>query len=115
MNPGEWKVLEEYQISSDDFVLRIAVKRPDGGMDVMLPAQFATYAYGQGAPTASWMTGHALGGSTRGLLQAFLDLAWDKGMRPKGYENTSNQLRAVGAHLCDMRAIVATKLNVKLP
>lgn len=41
----------------------------------------------------------------QGFLQAALDAAWKRGLRPEGYENRMNELKAVRYHLEDMRAL----------
>lgn len=46
--------------------------------------------------------------------QTLADALWDAGIRPAGAAGSAGQLGAVLAHLGDMRAIVAAKLNVPL-
>lgn len=49
------------------------------------------------------------------FLQAALDCAWVNGMRPAGFSDTTEQVRAMGRHLEDMRAITFAKINVEKP
>lgn len=39
------------------------------------------------------------------LLQAFLDAAWEYGLRPKGFKDHTSELTATRYHLEDMRAL----------
>lgn len=40
------------------------------------------------------------------FLQAALDHAWEIGMRPVGFLDTTNEIATIKAHLADMRALV---------
>lgn len=40
------------------------------------------------------------------LLQFFLDVAWDQGLRPTGHLEDESQVKAMREHLNDMRALV---------
>ena len=42
----------------------------------------------------------------RGFMQAMLDEAWEHGLRPRGFEDHTNELTAVRYHLEDMRKLV---------
>lgn len=44
-------------------------------------------------------------GDVEGFLQAALDLAWSIGMRPRGFADHTNELKAVRDHLADMRKL----------
>lgn len=39
------------------------------------------------------------------LLRAFMEIAWDQGLRPSGFEDFENELKATRRHLEDMRAL----------
>lgn len=45
-------------------------------------------------------------GDVTGFLQAALDCAWEHGLRPRGFDDHTNELRATRTHLEDMRALV---------
>ena len=42
----------------------------------------------------------------KAFFQAFLDRAWQLGLRPAHYETESNEMKATKAHLEDMRTLV---------
>lgn len=44
--------------------------------------------------------------SIDGLLKAFADAAWERGIKPTKYEEPTTELAATKKHLEDMRAIV---------
>jgi hypothetical protein len=50
----------------------------------------------------------------RDFLQAMVDAAWKRGIKPSQMEKQTAELSAVTAHLDDMRMLVATKLDVPL-
>lgn len=55
-------------------------------------------------------------GDVTGFLQAALDAAWERGMRPTGFKDFSNELSAVRYHLEDMRKLAfGLHLTVKGP
>ena len=39
------------------------------------------------------------------FLQAFMDAGWEEGIRPQGFEDHTNELKAVRYHLEDMRLL----------
>lgn len=41
------------------------------------------------------------------FLQAMLDCAWENGLRPTGFADHTNELKAVRDHLADMQKLVA--------
>lgn len=49
------------------------------------------------------------------FLQAVLDHAWSLGMRPAGFNDTTEQVKAIRDHLNDMRALVFHEQRVILP
>lgn len=46
------------------------------------------------------------GPDTDAVLQALLDHAWELGLRPRGFFDTTNQVAAMQAHMADLRALV---------
>jgi len=49
------------------------------------------------------------------FLRAALNAAWDLGLRPDGYLDVRESMKATNSHLQDMRAIAFAKLNVEKP
>lgn len=43
------------------------------------------------------------------FLRAMMNAAWERGLRPDGYENHTNELAAVRFHLDDMRKLAKVK------
>lgn len=50
-----------------------------------------------------------------GFLQAALDCAWEAGMRPHGFLDTTNEIAATRRHLEDMRALVFAESMARAP
>lgn len=49
------------------------------------------------------------------FLRAALNCAWDMGLRPDGYLDTRESMKATTAHLQDMRAIAFHKVGAQKP
>lgn len=49
------------------------------------------------------------------FLRACLNAAWEAGMRPDGYHDVRENMKATDKHLQDMRAIAFGKLGVEKP
>jgi hypothetical protein len=49
------------------------------------------------------------------FLRACLNAAWDLGMRPDGFHDARESMKATNAHLQDMRALAFGKLGVEKP
>ena len=71
---------------------------------IMNPAEMTEVAF---APSAleKEHSFHLPLGDEDYLLQAFMDAAWEKGLRPKGYEDNEGELKATKYHLHDMRTL----------
>lgn len=46
-----------------------------------------------------------------GFLLTMLELAWSRGLRPKGFADFTNEITAVRYHLEDMRTLAGLKKN----
>lgn len=49
------------------------------------------------------------------FLRAALNCAWEQGLRPDGFEDTRESMRATNAHLEDMRALAFHKIGAPKP
>jgi hypothetical protein len=49
------------------------------------------------------------------FLRACMNAAWEIGMRPDGYHDVRENMKATDAHLQDMRALAFGKLGVEKP
>lgn len=109
--PGQWKVYTVYNVHYDAHDLYFARKDWNGKIEMATPALFTP---GPSA-TAPWMAAATGVGDRKGILQAFLDEAWECGYRPTGFSDIANELQATRHHLSDMRAIVAKTVGAQLP
>ena len=81
-----------------------------GSHSVLQPIEFKASKLGaRPKPFIDMRDDHA-----KQMLQALVDACWNHGIRPSGYEDFRKQNDAIGAHLKDMRVIVADKLKVGL-
>lgn len=49
------------------------------------------------------------------FIRAIFNACWDAGMRPDGFDDTRESMKATNAHLQDMRAIAFGKLQIPSP
>ena len=49
------------------------------------------------------------------FVRAIFNACWDAGMRPDGFDDTRESMKATNAHLQDMRAIAFGKLEIPSP
>ena len=92
--------------------LAILAELEDGSIAVAQPLQFMRHNPGQ-MPEFTVDQSAVSGYDARAVLQAFLDHAWEIGMRPSGFADTTEQVGAIKAHLADMRALVFTGRGVE--
>lgn len=106
---GAWRVKAQYAMSIDGHQI-VAYTEAYGRRDYhvlqSLPVQMPDQRV---APEQGVML------ADKDLLQAFLDCAWGMGLRPTGYSDVHEAMKASDAHLQDMRAIVFNGLWMKDP
>lgn len=51
----------------------------------------------------------------QGFLRAALNAAWEIGLRPDGFNDTRESMKATNAHLQDMRALAFHKIGAQKP
>lgn len=82
---------------------------------IVTKLEFYKLELGQIPPfEGGWIIDNGVG-KQADFLQAMLDGAWEAGLRPTGYSNVSEAMRASDKHLQDMRAIAFHKLGVPKP
>jgi hypothetical protein len=78
-------------------------------ISILLPGIMKTTAMGGSFPeTEFFMSGSpSFGGRSQvdEFLQAIMDLAWKRGLRPSKFDPSAGELAAVKAHLDDMRRL----------
>jgi len=107
------KAMVERDFYSEDFRLYIKIDRLDGSSFVVTALQVSEYT--RYAPTPPFQVPDGAGWSTRDLLQAVLDAAWDVGLRPMASASQTDTLEATRLHLADMRAMAFAHADVKPP
>lgn len=97
------KTRDSFQWGGVDILIRV-------GEDIVAPIALISEDIGTTAtqPTVSAELGEE-------FLRACLNTAWDLGLRPDGYMDVRESMKATAAHLQDMRAIAFGKLNVEKP
>lgn len=97
-----WKVHVEREFHSD--WLKIwAYRRQPGKTAFMTHVAFTDVDEGTVGPEAPSF--QFAGDEGREFLQAFMDAAWEQGIRPVGLEDHTNELKATKFHLEDMRLL----------
>lgn len=121
---SEWVVQTQSMVPQGQLaeVLVIArVDRPGGTVEVMrakMEAVSRDGVYDSPDPDSPLV---ALGVASIGehnsidaLLQAIMDCAWQRGLRPKKFDPSAGELAAVKAHLDDMRKLAHMTLATSL-
>lgn len=100
--PG-WQLFHRYDVSVDEFQLHIRLVDHTGKRWAVAPLTFSEV----GIPLPQSLASPTEDGSpdVSGFLQAALDVAWEIGLRPAGFDDHTNELKATRAHLADMRKL----------
>jgi hypothetical protein len=102
-------IIERDVLAGEDFLL---IQRDDGHGNQCVVAPLTLLDHIPGRAEQPTLSGP--GNDVQGLLQALLDAAWARGMRPRGHEGP-DELKAVTRHLEDMRAMAFAKIGVEAP
>lgn len=78
---------------------------PISGVGVVQPMAITTVAENEYIDTP-FIEARRGGDEVTLFLQAALDAAWERDLRPTGFADHANELRATKDHLADMRALV---------
>jgi hypothetical protein len=105
-----WKCRVTDSLSRDGWELIVVNKTPSGGIEhvsgiTVRHQSWPGQAEAEGQPPIV----------EREFLQAIMDGLWHGGFRPTGITDVRESTAALKDHLNDMRAIVGSKLGVKLP
>lgn len=92
--------------------LRIARRREDGGVDVLTNLTFVSVPPGHQGPEYQPVIPHRDADS---FLRAIMNAAWEAGIRPDGFLDARESMKATTAHLEDMRAIAFHKVGAPKP
>lgn len=101
----DWRIKAIYDYMQDGF--SVAIMR---GGAVCPNLTFEPIAPGQRVyPTIE------AGPDGEAFLRAALNCAWEKGLRPDGFDDTRESMKATNAHLQDMRALAFHKIGAEKP
>lgn len=92
--------------------LHIARRREDGGLDVLTGATFQSIEPGAVAPES---TPFDRPREAEAFLRAAMNCAWERGLRPDGFHDTRESMKATAAHLEDMRALAFHTIKATKP
>jgi hypothetical protein len=107
---GSWQALVERDVLvGEDFLL---ITHRDGTGQEMVVPPLKLVPRDRGTPVEPTISADAC--HLTDLLQALLDAAWAKGLRPRGYEGPQ-ETKAIMRHLEDMRAMAFAKMEIKAP
>lgn len=101
-----WRVYARYQDFSDNVEIAVSFTDPHGKRSFVEPPLVFREREGFIPPEDVDLARNIDG---MAFLQAFLDAAWDLGLRPKGFEDHKNELTAVRYHLEDMRKLAKVR------
>lgn len=95
---GLWRVRSYFEPVRQAYPVAIFLDWPDGRASVA--TNFALDEYEPGEIVEPTLQ------DGRQFLQAALGCAWELGLRPAGFEDTRESMKATQAHLQDLRALV---------
>lgn len=94
-----------------EFLMIARVDRTSGDCEVMQATMLKLGRLGDfpfpdsDSPFAAFGVDAAESRGLHALLQAIMDFAWKRGLRPRKFDPSAGELAAVQAHLADMRRI----------
>ncbi len=103
---GNYRGAIERNILSDNSTLFLLEKGDDGKRFTLRLDRVECEA---GSPTPREQTTILPSHDMNDLLRLFLNLAWNAGLRPDGFEDHTNELKATRFHLEDMRLLAKVK------
>lgn len=114
----EWVIDIQSMVPQGQLSERMLVGRVDrvAGTVELIPAPTMTThrMHESFDDSAVFMTGYPMGGRSEidAFLQAMLEAAWARGLRPSKFDPSAGELAAVQAHLADMRRIALAEGKV---
>ncbi len=111
---GPWRVRVGYDIGTDG--TRILIIKGDGDERYAVRITyepFKLHTLFEGATILE--SGDAARDGQQSFLQAVMDAAWEYGLRPTGFNDTKESMKATVKHLEDMRAIVFHQTKAPKP
>lgn len=114
---GNWKFYHRYEVASDAFTLYMRHEDHNGRRSLVMPLQMEVITPNSpfkglptmGPPPGEWSAEANPAEDIRGFLQAALEMAWELGIRPKGFTDKTDEIAAVRYHLEDMRKLAKVK------
>lgn len=106
---GTWVIRADRDFEWNGIVVGMHVEYPDGTRGDVQPLNFVTRTPGEvSKPVFVPPDGEA-------FLRAALNAAWEIGLRPDGFHDTRESMKATNAHLQDMRALAFHKTGAMKP
>lgn len=115
MSDGQWKFYLDHQLWDARPRLFVIFERPNGNRDFLVNMTFKTVGPDETMGDFEHPFSHM--GRTAGsdFLRSALNAAWEAGLRPDGFDDTRESMKATNAHLQDMRALVFAKAGTTKP
>lgn len=98
----KWVAEAQWNPMKQHHEVYIARNLPDGDREVVVGLELERVAPGF-APSEPTLSDTL--GDTEDFLRSMLNLAWEAGLRPDGFEDTRREMVATQAHLQDMRLL----------
>jgi hypothetical protein len=104
----DYKIVIQYDAFQDEDVVLLA-REKDGVREV---AQVEWVAHDRGRPSEPAFRFWSEGPRRNSFLSAFVDAAWEFGIRPAAIEDQRNQVKAMADHLDDLRRVAFKGLKI---
>jgi hypothetical protein len=99
-----YDLCSEYFVQYGQFLTRLARHNISTRQSELLVWQWRPIEPATMVPEDCWL--HHDKYENEAFLQAMMDAAWERGLKPAGYRNDNPQLDAIKYHLEDMRKLV---------
>lgn len=104
-----WKAYLEHRPWEMRRCLHMVREEPGRTLGVVQELTFKNIQEGMILTHGNGLLGDSSFEQTDDFLRAIMDVAWDAGLRPTGFEDHTNELKATRYHLEDMRLLSKVK------
>lgn len=101
-----WKVNARPDIYNNSHEIVISLTGLDGKEKIYTPQFVAEHS------SMSLLPDEGIINVGKEFLQAFLDCAWEMGLRPQGFSNVQETLKAKQEHIDDLRNVTTSLLSI---
>jgi len=111
---SQWKFYTQQDPLLRGPVLIFGKRHDNGSLDLVTGLTFKQIRVDEAVPRGATPFDD-LSEDVEGFLRAAMNCAWELGLRPDGFNDTRESMKATKAHLDDMRALAFHKIGAPKP